>query len=290
MDPTNVALVKLYEADQACREAKARLDAASRGVRVQERKVRELSENLQVAKADIARLHATAKDLELDIKTRDEHIAKLREQQQEARTDKEYKAYLVEIATQKVDKSQKEDESLTAMEQVEKCDATIKELSALFIAETAKLAEIRAQIGNKLIAIQQEIDQRQPARDQAASALSAKALHAFDRLAERFEGEALAAIGKPDKRVEEYICDACNMSLVADVYNRLHLRDEITFCPSCRRILYIPEDMTLETAINTDSQKKTDSPKKSETPKKPKKEKKTSAPVTDNAVSPNIAQ
>lgn len=277
MGPTNVALVKLYEADQACREAKNQLDAASRGVRVQERKVRELSENLQVAKADIARLHATAKDLELDIKTRDQHITKLREQQQEARTDKEYKAYLIEIATQKVDKSQKEDESLAAMEQVEKCDATIKELSALFITENAKLAEIRAQIGDKLTVIQQEIDQLQPARDQAASALSVKALHAFDRLAERFEGVALSAIGKPDKRVEEYICQACNMSLVVDIYNRLHLRDDITFCPSCRRILYLSEDLTPEMALNPAALKK------------PKKVKAISKPAAEDASAPNIA-
>lgn len=278
MGPTNVALVKLYEADQACREAKNRLDAASRGVRVQERKGRDLAEQLQVAQADRARLHATAKDLEMDIKTREEHIAKLRGQQQEARTDKEYKAYLVEIATQKLDKSKKEDESLVAMEQVEKCDATIKELSTASVAEAAKLAEIRAQIGDKLTAIQQEIDKLQPARDEAAAALSPKALHAFDRLAERFEGEALAAIGKPDKRVEEYICEACNMSLVADVYNRLHLRDDITFCPSCRRILYIPEDLTPEMALNP------------AVAKKPKKEKKATEPADANAApSPNLA-
>lgn len=283
MGPTNVALVKLYETDQACREAKNRLDAASRGVRVQERKVRDLAEQLQVAQADRARLHATAKDLELDIKTREEHIVKLREQQQEARTDKEYKAYLIEIATQKLDKTKKEDESLVAMEQVEKCDTTIKEVTASSAVEAAKLAEIRAQIGDKLTAIQQEIDKLQPARDEAAAALPAKALHAFDRLAERFEGEALAAIGKPDKRVEEYICDACNMSLVADVYNRLHLRDDISFCPSCHRILYLPEDLTPEMALNPAVAKKPAAAKK------PKKEKKADEAVAGDTTSPNLA-
>ncbi len=71
------------------------------------------------------------------------------------------------------------------------------------------------------------------------------------------------------------------MSLVVDVYNRLHLRDDITFCPSCRRILYIPEDMTPEMAINPP------------TVKKPKKEKKAAEPADepadDNTSSSNIA-
>jgi hypothetical protein len=40
------------------------------------------------------------------------------------------------------------------------------------------------------------------------------------------------------------------MDLVRDVYNRLHSRDEMVFCPSCRRILYIPEDLTVEKAVH----------------------------------------
>jgi len=44
MGPTNVALVKLYRANEALREAQDRLDAASKNVRVQERKVNDLIE------------------------------------------------------------------------------------------------------------------------------------------------------------------------------------------------------------------------------------------------------
>src|SRR5687768_5585157 len=39
------------------------------------------------------------------------------------------------------------------------------------------------------------------------------------------------------------------MDLVTDVYNKLHTRDELVFCPSCRRILYIPDDLPPELAI-----------------------------------------
>ena len=38
MGPTNIALVKLYEADLALREAQTRLDAATKNVRLQERR------------------------------------------------------------------------------------------------------------------------------------------------------------------------------------------------------------------------------------------------------------
>ena len=52
------------------------------------------------------------------------------------------------------------------------------------------------------------------------------------------------------RRREEYVCTSCNMDLVADVYNRLHTRDDLVFCPSCRRILYIPEDLPPEAAVH----------------------------------------
>jgi uncharacterized Zn finger protein (UPF0148 family) len=40
------------------------------------------------------------------------------------------------------------------------------------------------------------------------------------------------------------------MDLVRDIYNRLHSKDDLVFCPSCGRILYIPEDLTPEQAVN----------------------------------------
>jgi DNA-directed RNA polymerase subunit RPC12/RpoP len=83
-----------------------------------------------------------------------------------------------------------------------------------------------------------------------------QARQAFERLAERFEGEAMSALTKPDRRREEYACTACNMDLVTDVYNRLHSRDELVFCPSCHRILYIPDDLPVETAVHKVKEKK----------------------------------
>src|SRR5205085_1515162 len=103
-------------------------------------------------------------------------------------------------------------------------------------AETSKLETMKQAIGTKLESLQAEVDALRPASDEARKAVPPKGLDMYDRLAERHEGEALSAMSKPDRRREEYICSACNMELVADVYNKLHSRDELIFCPSCRRI------------------------------------------------------
>lgn len=250
MGPTNIALVQFFRADQKVRAAQARLDDAGRTVRVQERRVAELAEKHKLAAAKLREQQSQSAQLELDLKTRDAHIERLRTQQQTAKNNKEYQAFLLEINTEKVDKAKVEEQTLVVMEQVEKMAAEQKELAAALEAEKAKLQKLRAEVSGKLASLQGEIDALKPARDAAAAAVPPKALEAFARLADRFEGEAVSALYKPDRRREEYVCTSCNLNLVTDVYNKLHSRDELVFCPSCHRILYIPDDLPPELAVN----------------------------------------
>lgn len=250
MGPTNVALVKLFQADQQLRAARERLDAAAKNVRVQERRVNDLAAKLKAAQQHQKESQARAGAVDLDLRTRDAHIERLRTQQQTAKNNKEYQAFLIEINTAKVDKGKVEEEAMRVMEQVDKATAETAGLSAQLEAERKRLTDLAAQIDDTLKQLQVEVDALKPARDGAAAALSGKVLAEFERLNDRFDGETLSAIAKPDRRREEYLCTACNMDLVPDIYNKLHSRDELVFCPSCRRILYIPEDLPPEAALN----------------------------------------
>jgi len=250
MGPTNVSLVKLYLADQQVRAAQEKLDDASRNVRVQERKVSDLTEQHQALTARLREQQTQAAQFDLDLKSRDAHIERLREQQQTAKNNREYQTFLLEINTEKAEKGKVEDQALKVMEQVETLAAEQKELAANLAAEKEKLEKLRTEIGAKLKVLQAEVEALKPARDAAAEAVPAKAREVFVRLADRMEGEALSALGKPHKRREEYVCAACNMDLVTDIYNKLHSRDELVFCTSCGRILYIPDELPPELAVN----------------------------------------
>jgi predicted nucleic acid-binding Zn-ribbon protein len=261
MGPTNIALIKLYQSDQRLREAQGRLEAVSRDVRVQERKVNELSERLKLSQSRLKEQQSQSAQLDLDIKTRDDHIERLRNQQQNAKTNREYQAFLVEINTEKLDKSKSEEQLLRAMESVETLQAETAELSQLMEAERGKLKTMQEKIGDRVRGLEKEIESLRPERTAAATAVPTRARDAFERLAERFEGEAMSALAKPDRRREEYACTACNMDLVTDIYNKLHSRDELVFCPSCHRILYIPDDLPVELAVNKTKERKEPKPK-----------------------------
>jgi predicted nucleic acid-binding Zn-ribbon protein len=247
MGPTNVALVKLFQVDQKLSEAQARLDVVSRNVRVQERKVNEVTEKLGIAQVKLREAQSAAAQYDLEIKTRDAQIEKLRGQQQASKNNREYQTFLLEINTQKIDRGKAEEMALEKMEEVEQAQAQVAELTVALDAEKTRWAALKAEVGDKVAALEAEIASIRPEREAAASAVPARGHDVYDRLADRFEGEAMAAVIQPNPRYEEYICGGCNMSLVTDVYNKLHTRDDILICPSCKRILYIEDDLPAET-------------------------------------------
>lgn len=255
MGPTNIALVKLYNAERSLREATERLDSASRTVRVQERRIAELTEKQRLAQAQLREMQAAVGELELDIKAREAKIEKYRQQQQQSINLKEYQAFLTEINTEKIDKGKVEDEVFKVMEQVEKKQAEITDLTAQIQGETQKHADTKAKLGGRIAELQAEVDRLAPLRDEAAQGVPPRALDMFERLCDKFEGEAMAPMAKPHRRREEYTCGSCNMDLVVDVYNRLHTRDEPVVCPNCHRLLYIPEGLTPDVAIHSKPKK-----------------------------------
>ena len=249
MGPTNVALLNLFRADQALRRAQDKLDAATRNVRLQQRRKETAEQGRADAHAALRAAQADSDRLNLEVRTRDEHIDKLRSQQQNARNNKEYQALLMEISVEKTDRSKFEEQALAAMEAVDaaqSADVAAKESAG---AEAAKFDEMSAEINDRVATLTAEVDALKPARDAAVSEVPAAALAAFDRLAERNDGEAMAAITKPDPKREMYVCEACNMELMVDVFNRLHTKDEMVTCSSCRRLLFIPEGLTVEEAV-----------------------------------------
>lgn len=261
MGPTNLALVKLFLADTELREVQSRLEAATKNVRLQQNKVTDLATRQAAAKSEHQHLQARSNELSLEIKAREEKIEHLREQQNSAQTNREYQAQLIQINTQKVDKQKFEDEALEVMEKLEKKAAETTTLATQHETENAKLGTMSSQIDDRVKTLTGEMHALQPARDEAAVHVPEKAMTVYNRMADRYEGEAMEAIDKPHPKREEYIAMTCNIDLTVDVYNRLHSRDELVFCPQCGRILYIPEELTVEKAVHKPKAKKELKPK-----------------------------
>lgn len=249
MGPTNKALLDLFRADTALRQAQANLDAATRGVRVQ-RKRAELAATAE-AETHNRFKHAKAQQMELDsdLKARDVRIEHLRQQQQTAQNHKQYQTFLVEINTQKTDRGKVEEQAVAKLAEVEELQRLEAQQHEIAAAERQRADRLESDINTTTTELRREIERLRPAREDTASRVAGAALALFNKLADNYDGEALSAVGHIEGRTETYYCTACNMELVVDVYNRLMTRDEVLSCPGCRRLLYVPEDLTPEKAV-----------------------------------------
>jgi len=220
-----------------------RLDGASNTVRVQQIKVDQLQQQLDELRSQLQQTQAAEANLEGEAQGTEQRIAKLREQMNSAKTNKEYSAFLVEVNTLKADKSQSEESALELMTQIEQlkervAEAETKLADQIKIKEMAEkeLADRKAEVGEQLAAVKKQ-------RAEAAAKVPDDALNIFDRLADDLDGEAMAPVTLLDRRRMECTCGACHMSIPVEYVNQLYSTDNLIRCTSCHRILYLEEEM-----------------------------------------------
>ena len=152
-----------------------RLDSATKSLRVQERKTNDLAEKLKIAQANSKDLQVKSANLDLDLKTRDAHIEKLRSQQQVAKNNKEYQAFLLEISAGKADRGVVEEQAIALLAEVEKAQKEATDLAGSVETERAKLAEMKEERAGRWPSGTAEIDALKSApREYAAATISPK--------------------------------------------------------------------------------------------------------------------
>ena len=113
------ALIELQSVENRLRAAKAKLARCRRNVIIQENQIRTLQNALEAKKEEIQLTTIQSDRLELELKTRDEAITKLRASLNTARTNKEYAAILTAMNTEKADNAKLETEILQLMEEAQ---------------------------------------------------------------------------------------------------------------------------------------------------------------------------
>jgi uncharacterized protein len=108
--------------------------------------------------------------------------------------------------------------------------------------QKARLDQIRTEAESHAAELQKEIDVIQKEWDLYAQKVTPEALNIFKRVAETYDGEAMAQIEQTDENVASFSCGGCFMGLPAEMVNILSNKDEILRCSNCMRILYLKEE------------------------------------------------
>jgi len=245
MGPLLNGLIKLQSVENRLRVVQAKLTRCRRSVIFQENQLRALQSSLEAKKEEIKLTRVQSDRLEVELKSRDEHIAKFRAALNMAKTNKEYSAILTELNTNKADNSKLEADILELMKNSEADEAACVELETQIDEQKGKVDEVRKNAETQAAELQQEVSKIQIEWDATAEGLDKEALEIFKKVADTYDGEALAQAEQQDERTGVYSCGGCFMRMPDETVNHLMTNDEILRCSNCSRILVLKPDEAL---------------------------------------------
>jgi predicted nucleic acid-binding Zn-ribbon protein len=241
MGPVLHGLIKLQSVENRLRAAKAKLARCRRTVILQENQVRSLQNALETKKEQIQLTKVQCDRMELELRSRDEELTKLRAALNTAKTNKEYAALLTQLNTSKADNSKIETQVLELMKDIEADQAESKDIRQQIDEQKQKLEQTRSEADASAAKHEVEIEQIQAEWDQVAKTIPPKSLEIFKRVAETYDGQAVVAIEQQEGKTPIYSCGGCFMNIAAECVNLLMTKDDIIRCPNCTRIIVLGE-------------------------------------------------
>jgi predicted nucleic acid-binding Zn-ribbon protein len=239
MGPVLNGLIKLQSVENRLRIEKSKLTRCRRNVVIQENQIRSLQNALEAKKEEVQLGKLQFDRLELELKSRDESIARLRASLNTAKTNKEYAAVLTQLNTTKADNSKIETQSLELLKSIETDETECQEIQSQIDEQKLHLEQLRTEAGMLAGKYQTEIDKIQAEWDQVAQTIPVKPLEVFKRVTETYDGQAVAVIEQQGGKKGAYSCGGCFMGLTAECVNLLMTKDDIIRCPNCTRILVL---------------------------------------------------
>ncbi|MBW8002306.1 MAG: hypothetical protein FVQ80_09845 [Planctomycetes bacterium] len=241
MGPVLNDLIKLQSVENRLRVVKGKLSRCRRNVILRENHVRNLQSALEAKNEEIQLTRIQSDRLELELKSRDESIAKLRASLNITKTNKEYAAVLTQLNTTKADNSKIESQALDLMKDIETDETECSDIQSQIDEGKKILEETRKETESLSTKLQAEIEEIQVEWDAASNAIPAESLEIFRRVAETYDGEALAIVNIPDEKGSAYSCGGCFMGVTAENVNLLMTKDDVLRCQNCTRILVLKE-------------------------------------------------
>ena len=232
-------LIKLQSVENRLRAVKAKLSRCRRNVIIQENQVRSLQNALEAKAEEIQLTKIQSDRLELELKIKDEAIARLRASLNAAKTNKEYAAVLTQLNTTKADNSKIETQILELLKNIEADEAESAEIQSQIDEQKQKLEQTRKETELSAAKFETEIKEIHDQWIQVAQTIPPESLEVFKRVAETYDGEALAIIDKQEGKTGAYSCGGCFMGITAESVNLLMTKDDIIRCPNCTRILIL---------------------------------------------------
>lgn len=223
---------EIQELDKEMAEGLGDLDGRRGAIEMNRASIVDFVESLETGEKRSRELEALIEDDGVKLKDRQTKLMSVQ-------TNREYQSILKEIEDTKQQCKQREDEQVLLLEQTESIKKKIEELTTLCENEEASLLEEEEKVAARSKKLESQKTKIQKSRDKQAKLVDRKYLGRYERLREKRNGMAVAA-------VTNGVCSGCNMNIPPQLFNNLLRENELLSCPTCNRMMYFQAEVIQE--------------------------------------------
>jgi len=224
-------LLRLQEADKEIRRLHEEIAELPKRVAAIEQKLAGTKAQLEKAQSNIKTDEAAKRKHETAITDLRGKISKYRDQSLDVKTNDQYKALLHEIQFAEKEIAATEDKILELMVNADTRAGEVKTAQAELKAETAEIEQEKEQARLRTAEDEKLLAEWKGKRDQHRSGIGDDLLRHYERVS-RFRGTGIS-------EVRDHKCMACQVMLRPQTYNEVRSGQQIVFCDSCQRVLYL---------------------------------------------------
>ena len=220
---------EIFRFKRELREKPAELEAIK--IEFESKKVK-----LKALEDRLKSIQVVQKEFELDLKSKEEGIAKADASLSLLKTNQEYQARLLEIENMKADKSLVEEKILLGYDEVDAARKALETEKTTVIQYEKEFNARKKQVDDDVVVIADQLKVKESQRVRIAPEVRPDYLSRYERILNNKDGLGIV-------KVVDHACGGCYMHLTEQVMNELKKHEQIIACDQCARILYLSDEL-----------------------------------------------
>lgn len=177
---------------------------------------------------------STLKEQELEAEALKERVVKYKQQQMEAQTNEQYRAFVKEIGVVEDEIKALEEKEIHLMESLEKGKAIVAECEEKLHGEQEGIADELAELDEREAYLKEKLESLKADRNRAAAECDRQLLAKYSRILQNKKDFGVVLVEEGGH------CGGCHMKLPPQVVNDARNPTKIVGCNFCGRIVYNP--------------------------------------------------
>ena len=198
-----------------------------------ERKIAVEKESIAIATQELKGMETLNNSLETEIASIGEQVARQKNKQLEVKKNEEYQALENEIASLLTTQSEKEDEQIAVLLQIDDARETARIAEEKISLRVVDLEKQRCELLEREKELKQDIQAIAVEISASRSEVETPMLEVYDRTKKILTNPPYVA------PIQDQKCSGCNLRVSNDVISSVLVEQKITQCDQCGRIVYV---------------------------------------------------